>query len=153
MIRPTRCHKRPQGSPKNGYDLLFFRFAQEVAHTNERYCLASESTSPSLCGAYRARDRGASGDRRSLPESGRDRSAPVRCVGTATAGKTGQRKSGDLRVGRSDAAKPANENALTTGFGVALRDSERESPQPVPSICSSSTREGRLLVVLHDTSR
>jgi hypothetical protein len=31
-----------------GYDLLFFRFAQDVAHTNEGYCLALESTSPSL---------------------------------------------------------------------------------------------------------
>jgi hypothetical protein len=31
-----------------GYDLLFFRFAQDVAHTNEGYCLASESTSPSF---------------------------------------------------------------------------------------------------------
>jgi len=27
---------------------LFFRFAQDVAHTNEGYCLASESTSPSF---------------------------------------------------------------------------------------------------------
>src|SRR6266566_10087208 len=31
-----------------GYYLLFFRFAQDVAHTEEGYCLASESTSPSL---------------------------------------------------------------------------------------------------------
>jgi hypothetical protein len=31
-----------------GYNLLFFRFAQDVAHTDEGYCLASESTSPSL---------------------------------------------------------------------------------------------------------
>jgi hypothetical protein len=29
-------------------DLLFFRFAQDVAHTIEDYCLALESTSPSL---------------------------------------------------------------------------------------------------------
>ncbi len=40
----------PQGpsEPSQGYDLLFFRFAQDVAHTDEGYCLASESTSPSL---------------------------------------------------------------------------------------------------------
>ena len=50
--------------------------------------------------AHRARDRGASGDRRSLSESGGDRGAPARCLGTATAGKTGQRKWGDHRVGR-----------------------------------------------------
>ena len=50
--------------------------------------------------AHRARDRGASGDRRSLSESGGDWSAPARCLGTATAGKTGQRKWGDHRVGR-----------------------------------------------------
>jgi len=31
-----------------GYHLLFFRFAQDVAHTDEGYCLTSESTSPSL---------------------------------------------------------------------------------------------------------
>ena len=31
-------------------------------------------------------------------------------------------------------AKPANENAVTTGFGVELSDSEHESPQSVPSI-------------------
>ena len=30
-------------------------------------------------------------------------------------------------------AKPGNENAVTTGFGVELSDSEHESPQPVPS--------------------
>ena len=50
--------------------------------------------------AHRARDRGASGDRRSLSESGGDWGAPARCLGTATAGKTGQRKWGDHRVGR-----------------------------------------------------
>ena len=31
-------------------------------------------------------------------------------------------------------AKPANENAVTTGFGVELSNSEHESPQPIPSI-------------------
>jgi len=31
-----------------GYNLLFFLFAQDVAHTDEGYCLASESTSRSL---------------------------------------------------------------------------------------------------------
>jgi hypothetical protein len=97
--------------------------------------------------AHRARDRGTSGDRRSLPESGRDRSAPARWLGTAPPGKTGQRKWGDHRVdaakpantvnpnpnrnpenlstkGKAKArtAKPANENAVTTGFGVELSD-------------------------------
>jgi hypothetical protein len=50
--------------------------------------------------AHRARDRGASGDGRSLPESGRDRGATAGRMGTATAGKTGQRERGDHRVGR-----------------------------------------------------
>src|ERR1039457_979023 len=35
--------------------------------------------------------------------------------------------------GRRPPAKPANENGVTTGFGVELSDSEHESPQPVPS--------------------
>ena len=107
--------------------------------------------------AHRARDRGASGDRRSLSESGGDRGAPARCLGTATAGKTGQRKWGDHRVGRgkepantvnpnpnpenlstkgkakAKTAKPANENAVTTGFGVELSASERKPRNPVPS--------------------
>jgi hypothetical protein len=39
--------------------------------------------------AHRARDRGASRDRRSLSKSGRDRGAAARRMGTATAGKTG----------------------------------------------------------------
>jgi len=40
----------PQGPSESaqGYDLLFFRFAQDVAYTDEGYCLASESTSPSF---------------------------------------------------------------------------------------------------------
>src|SRR5271167_5162900 len=50
--------------------------------------------------AHRARDRGASRDRRSLSESGGDRGAAAASVGTATAGKTGQRERGDHRVGR-----------------------------------------------------
>ena len=50
--------------------------------------------------AHRARDRGASRDRRSLSESGGDRGAAAASVGTATAGKTGQREAGDHRVGR-----------------------------------------------------
>jgi len=88
--------------------------------------------------AHRARDRGASRDRRSLSESGRDRSAAAGSMGTATAGKTGQRERGDHRVGRGKTAppdqpqpqnlsnkeqakakaKPANANEVTTGFGV-----------------------------------
>src|ERR1700723_3988452 len=52
---------------------------------------------------HRARDRGASRDRRSLSESGRDRSASAGRMGTATAGKTGQRERGDHRVGSGKA--------------------------------------------------
>src|SRR6266853_5863679 len=40
--------------------------------------------------AHRARDRGASGDRRRLSESGRDRGASAGGMGTASTGKTGQ---------------------------------------------------------------
>jgi hypothetical protein len=50
--------------------------------------------------AHRARDRGASGDGRRQSESGRDRGAAAGRMGTATAGKTGQRERGDHRVGR-----------------------------------------------------
>ncbi len=39
--------------------------------------------------AHRARDRGASGDRRRLSESGRDRSASAGGMGTASTGKSG----------------------------------------------------------------
>ena len=47
---PGRLLDAPQGPSESsqGYHLLFFRFAQDVAHANEGYCLASESTSPSL---------------------------------------------------------------------------------------------------------
>jgi hypothetical protein len=47
---PGRLLDAPQGPSESsqGYYLLFFRFAQDVAHANEGYCLASESTSPSL---------------------------------------------------------------------------------------------------------
>jgi hypothetical protein len=47
--------------------------------------------------AHRARDRGASGDRRSLSESGGDRGTAAR------------------RWGPRPPAKPANENGVTTG--------------------------------------
>ncbi len=111
--------------------------------------------------AHRARDRGASGDSRSLPEGGRDRIAAAGCVGPATAGKTGQR--GDHRVGRAmsaipdpkrnpetpshqeqaktESSKPAN--GVTTGFGVDLRGSGARNLKPV--VCASACepfREG-----------
>src|SRR6266851_1551452 len=50
--------------------------------------------------ANRARDRGASGDRRRLSQSGRDWSASAGRLGTASTGKTGQRGRGDHRVRR-----------------------------------------------------
>src|SRR6202030_3225449 len=50
--------------------------------------------------AHRARDRGASGDRRRLSESGRDRSASAGGMGTASTGKSGRRDRGDHRVRR-----------------------------------------------------
>ena len=105
--------------------------------------------------AHRARDRGASGDGRSLSESGRDRGAAAGCVGTATAGKTGQREPGDHRVGRGKpthtinpkpnptpenlstkgkakaTSKPAN--AVTTGFGVESTGLEIENPKRIRS--------------------
>ena len=48
--------------------------------------------------SHRARDLGASRDGRSLSESGRHRSAAAGRMGTATAGKTGQRERGDHLV-------------------------------------------------------
>src|SRR5216684_7108430 len=105
--------------------------------------------------AHRARDRGASGDRRRLSESGRDRSASAGRLGTASTGKTGQRDRGDHRVGRGktgqhgqpqpqprkpffegknkSTAKPANESEVITGFGVELSASEHQPPPLVPS--------------------
>ena len=87
-----------------------------------------------------------------VSESGRDRSA-----GTATAGKTGQRWSGDHRVGRSrtgrsaptqpnpnpenlpskgkartKTAKPANDGAVTTGLGAPLIFISASPRRPVP---------------------
>ena len=107
--------------------------------------------------AHRARDRGASGDRRRLSESSRDRSASAGGMRTASTGKSGQRDRGDHRVRRGKTsqhgpprlqpqphpehlpskgkatAKPANADEVTTGFGVELSASEQQPPQPVPS--------------------
>jgi hypothetical protein len=89
--------------------------------------------------AHRARDRGASGDRRCLPESGRDRSASAADVGTATPAKpanevttgsdatkpanTNTENLSTKGKAKAETAKPANENEVTTGFGVELSDS------------------------------
>jgi len=106
--------------------------------------------------AHRARDRGASGDCRSLSESGRDRGAAAGCVGRATAGKTGQRER--VTTG-SDATEPAQTidpnpncnpenlptkgkakaqsakpaNTVTTGFGVESTGLEVENPKRIQS--------------------
>ena len=106
--------------------------------------------------AHRARDRGASRDRRSLSESGRDRGTAAGRMGTATAGKTGQRGRADHRVGRGKTdrddqpqpqprkpffegkskttSKPANENEVTTGLDAAI---PTETINPNPEFCRS----------------
>src|ERR1700729_134562 len=81
-----------QGSSLRRYEQRLERSEKTTSH--------SPGTTRMATAAHRARDRSASGDRRSLPEIGRDRRAPATCVGTATAGKTGQRQWGDHRVGR-----------------------------------------------------
>src|SRR5437879_12787800 len=86
------------------------RYEQRLERS-EKTTSYSPRTTGMATTAHRARDRGASGDRRCLPESGRDRSASAADVGTATSGKTGQR--GDHRVGRDktgqqQARKPSN---------------------------------------------
>src|SRR5207253_5253336 len=73
------------------------RYEQRLER-REKTTSYSPGTTRMATSAHRARNRGASGDRRCLPESGRDRSASPESVGTATAGKNGQR--GDHRVGR-----------------------------------------------------
>ena len=55
--------------------------------------------------AHRARDRSASGNRRRLSESGRDRSASAGGMGTASTCKSGQR---DRVTTGSDVAKPVD---------------------------------------------
>jgi len=64
--------------------------------------------------AHRARDRGASGDGRSLSESGRDRGAAGAYLKAAG---IGVRPPGAW--GRRPPAKPANENQVTTGSDAA----------------------------------
>src|SRR5260370_11910943 len=131
------------------------RYEQRLERS-EKTTSYSPGTTRMATTAHRARDRGASGNRRCLPESGRDRSASAADVGTATAGKTGQR--GDHRVGRdktgqhqhrkpfyerksgkakAETAKPANENEVTTGFGVELSASRPKDPKRAlsPSFC------------------
>src|SRR5713101_357451 len=65
------------------------RYEQRLERS-EKTTSNSPGTTGLATAAHRARDRGASGDRRCLPESGRDWSASAEGVGTATAGKTGQ---------------------------------------------------------------
>src|SRR6266480_872506 len=79
------------------------RYEQRLERS-EKTTSYSPGTTRMATTAHRARDRGASGDGRCLPESGRDRSASAADVGTATAGKTGQR--GDRRVGRDKTFQP-----------------------------------------------
>jgi hypothetical protein len=125
------------------------RYEQRLERS-EKTTSYSPGTTRMAAAAHRARNRGASGDRRCLPESGRDRSASAGSVGTATAGKTSQR--GDHWVGNATKpantvntdtdtenlstkenakAKPANAGEVTTGFGVELSDSRPKDPKLV----------------------
>jgi hypothetical protein len=132
--RPTRM--RP-GTLISEWGIGLRRCEQRLERSEKSDC---PGTTRMATAAHRARDRGASGGRRSPSESGRDRGAAARSVRTATAGKTGQRGPGDHRVGRGKTdphdqpqtpttpeslstkgkakatSKPAN--AVTTGFGV-----------------------------------
>src|SRR6266849_10329729 len=81
--------------PMKGSSLRRYEKRLERSEKTTSY---SPGTTRMATAAHRARDRGASGDRRCLPESGRDRGASAWSLGTATAGKTGKR--GDHRVGR-----------------------------------------------------
>jgi hypothetical protein len=109
--------------------------------------------------AHRARDLGASGDRRYLPESGRDRSAATGGVGTArapakpanevTTGSDAAKPANSVNPNPNPTAKtllnkvkakaeaeakakPANADEVTTGFGVELSESEQRSPRLAP---------------------
>src|ERR1700721_3723255 len=75
------------------------RYEQRLERSEKRTS-DSPGTTRMATAAHRARDRGASGDRRRLSESGRDRGTAARRMGTETAGKTGQRERGDHRLGR-----------------------------------------------------
>src|SRR6184192_2183626 len=88
------------------------RYEQRLERS-EKTTSYSSGTTRMATAAHRARDRSASGDRRCLPESGRDRSAPAESVGTATAGKTGQR--GDHRVGRDKTGQPHHRKPFHEG--------------------------------------
>jgi hypothetical protein len=86
--------------------------------------------------AHRARDRGASGDGRSLSESGRDRGAAAGAWGRrppakpaneneVTTGSDAAKPTHTINpnpnpenLSNKEKAKPANANAVTTGFGV-----------------------------------
>src|SRR5258707_2172239 len=81
-----------QGSSLRRYEQRLERSEKTTSH--------SPGTTRMATAAHRARDRGASGDRRRLSESGRDRSASAGRLGTASTGKTGQRDRGDHLVGR-----------------------------------------------------
>src|SRR5207302_828595 len=87
----------------------------------------SPGTTRMATAAHRAGDRGASGDCRCLPESGRDRSASAESVGTATAGKTGQR--GDHRVGRYKTAQPQHQHRKPFHEG----EKQKQKPQNRPT--------------------
>src|SRR5713101_3516387 len=71
-----------QGGSLRRYEQRLERSEKTTSH--------SPGTTRMATAAHRARDRGASGDRRRLSESGRDRSASAGRLGTASTGKTGQ---------------------------------------------------------------
>src|ERR1700721_2890583 len=86
-----------QGSSLRRYEQRLERSEKTTSH--------SPGTTRMASAAHRARDRGASGDRRRLSESGRDRSASAGGMGTASTGKSGQRDRGDHRPRRGKTSK------------------------------------------------
>ena len=124
------------------------RYEQRLERS-EKTTSYSPGTTRMATAAHRARDRGASGDRRCLPESGWDRSASAADVGTATPAKPANEvttgsdatkpantntntNTEDLSTrgkAKAETAKPANENEVTTGFGVELSDSRPKDPK------------------------
>ena len=108
----------------------------------------SPGTTRMATAAHRARDRGASRDRRSLSESGRDRVRPPGAwgrrppkpanenevtTGSDAAKPTLRINPNPENLSNNEKAKPANANAVTTGFGVESTGLDVENPKRIPS--------------------
>jgi hypothetical protein len=111
--------------------------------------------------AHRARDRGASGDRRSLSEGGRDRGAAAWRMGAATApakpanenevttGSGAAKPTHTINpnpenLSTKEKAKPANANVVTTGFGVESTGLDVENPKRIPSASAGERFRGAI---------